>query len=234
MSLVLWRAIIWSRLTPRVTACLIGHSHIAGFRRWPVSIRRGSADLARPRSILMMPLSMKMPVPTISPKLTIPRSVPRPDNVSSSAAGADGNPPPIDVVADGPRRFPCPPSVLPARAARYIGAQHGQAAVPRSGSVVQPRGLSGMDPVAACPPDPPPARLTARPPMRHREHCHSVAGGYCHVRLTLPPAAGLSARCTAPCGSKRASYPPRLSYCSGLTGQARLAQSTSFGPDRLH
>ncbi len=70
--------------------------------------------------------------------------------------------------------------------------------------------------------------LRARPPMRRREHCHSAAGGYCHVRLTLPPAAGLSARRTAPCGSKRASNPPRLSYCSGLNGTGQAGPAYIF------
>ena len=47
MWFALWRAIIWSRDTPYVTACMIGHCTVVSFQRRSVSARGSVTTFAR-------------------------------------------------------------------------------------------------------------------------------------------------------------------------------------------
>ena len=56
--IALWRPIIWSRETPYVTACMIGHCGVVICQRRSVSSRGNSTTLPRPMSALSESSSM--------------------------------------------------------------------------------------------------------------------------------------------------------------------------------
>ena len=63
----LWRAIIWSRVTPWSTACMIGHCCVVSVQRRCVSASGSSMTVPRPMSTCSARSMMNTRLQTISP-----------------------------------------------------------------------------------------------------------------------------------------------------------------------